>query len=260
MGVIVNTIFREFSKKSPNWLYVIVKSILYLVVPSLRTKFVWLLPQSSGYWLAVKGNRKLLVPSPKGDWGSFVVDERGIVKMVCEGDTVVDVGACIGSFALSVANKAGKVIAIEPEPRNLVCLRVNVRGVKNIIILGKAVWSNKGIMKLHYTSTVTGHTLLPSIFSSSPKPLIGKYIEVQVDTLDNMLHKLGVDKVDVLRINAEGAEFEILKGAKKILRTVRKIFVMCHDNTIRDEVCKFLKEWGFKLSISLDVVYAERTF
>ncbi|MEM4468901.1 MAG: FkbM family methyltransferase [Candidatus Nezhaarchaeales archaeon] len=137
----------------------------------------------------MKRGRKLYVQSPKGDWRSFMINPD-LASCIRSGDTVVEVGACLGATALSLAHKANKVIAIESDPVNLNFLRLNVKayGFNNIIIVSKAVWSFKGRLRLYTATTSTGHRLVLSISSYVDKPLTGKYVEVEVDTIDNILN------------------------------------------------------------------------
>lgn len=227
----------EIAKRAPDWLYCLLKA-LYSMLFSPR-RFVILLPLGK-CWIAMKSGRKLFVPSPKGDWGSFIIDPSR-ASGINEGDVVVEVGACLGATALSLANKAGKIIAIEPEPKNLKFLSLNVRfhGYRNILIVNKAVWSSRGKLRLYTTTTATGHTLTPSVFSYVDKPLTGKVIKVEVDTLDNILAELGIEKVDVLLMNVEGAEVEALKGAEETLKKVRRVSIVCHSRELRDKVYNF---------------------
>lgn len=164
---------------------------------------------------------------------------------------MVECGACIGATVLSIAHKANKVIAIEPEYRNLVCLYNNVKNMNynNIIIVGKALSSIKGKKKLYISSTSSGHTLMPWVFDwkeNLDKPLSGKYIEVEVDTLDEILKKLGIKKVDLIRMNIEGSEFDALLGAIETLNNTKKIYLIWHGKN-KEECVKLLEMKGFKI-------------
>jgi FkbM family methyltransferase len=214
-----------------------------------------MIPQTN-CWLAVRNGKRLLIPSPKGDWGSFIVDYNK-ARFINYGDIVVAAGACVGATTLSIAHKAGKVIAIEPNPKNLLFLRRNVKayGYKNVIVVGKALYSFRGKVKLYITSTITGHSILQLI--ALRKPFTGEYVEVQADTLDNILTEIGVEKVDVLIMNIEGAELEALKGAEETLKKIKKISIACHGD-IKGCVCNFLKERGFVVKSEMDLIYARR--
>ncbi|MBS7609832.1 FkbM family methyltransferase [Candidatus Bathyarchaeota archaeon] len=246
----------EFSKKAPNWLYALTKSI-YRVLH--RREVLILIPSTKGYWISLKRGGRLYTPSPKGDWTSFIIklDRASLIR---EGDVVVEAGACIGATVLSIAHKAGKVVAVEPDPLNLkfLCWNVKSHGLNNVIIVGKALWSVRTKLKLHLASTVTGPTVTPYVFSYTAKPLTGKYVEVEADTLDNILAELDVEKVDLLMMNIEGAELEALRGAEKTLRKTSKLRIDCHNERIKEEIRRILKERGFIVKLEEDYVHAKR--
>jgi hypothetical protein len=125
----------RFCEKAPNWLYVLVKGLYSLL---FRRKEMVLLVPLSRCWFAIKGGRCLLVPSPKGDWKSFIVDPAR-ADSIDQGDVVVEAEACIGATAISLAYKASRVIAIEPDPVNFKFLRKNVKlhGCENILLVKK---------------------------------------------------------------------------------------------------------------------------
>lgn len=69
---ILNRIKFEFSRRSPNFLYLVVKWLYhFLFKPS---KLLLILPCQQGYWIAKKYNITLYIPSPKGDWASYMID------------------------------------------------------------------------------------------------------------------------------------------------------------------------------------------
>jgi len=142
-----------------------------------------------------------------------------------EGDIVIDVGAHAGMFTVKVAKSVGNrgsVIAIEPEPRNLALLRYNIErhSLTNVKVISKAVHSKRTTVNL-YLQTLSVHH---SLFYRS-----GDYIEVEADSLDNIVSKLGLDRVDFVKIDTEGAELEILRGAKKVLASPGiKLSIACY--------------------------------
>lgn len=130
-----------------------------------------------------------------------------------EGDIVVDIGAYVGMFTVKAAKLVGDkalVVAIEPEPRNLAFLEHNVKtyNLNNVKIVRKAIGDKTTKTRLYLSGASACHTL-----SYRHK----NYIEVEADTLDNIISELGLDHVDFVKIDAEGAELEILKGAEKVL-------------------------------------------
>jgi FkbM family methyltransferase len=161
-----------------------------------------------------------------------------------KGDIVVDVGAHVGMFtvkALKEVREEGLVIAIEPEERNFELLKRNTRDYKNVKLVKKAVGDKTGRAIL-YISELSGE-------HSIKKPSRAtKSIDVEVDTLDNILSSLGVSKVDFLKIDVEGAELEVLRGARGYLSEgkIRKVAVAAyHYREEHKKVADFLSHHGF---------------
>ncbi len=166
-----------------------------------------------------------------------------------KGDTVIDVGANIGTFTVMAARKAGdsgRVVAIEPEKKNLKFLRKNIRanGLENVIIVPKGAWSSKTRKKL-FLKGLGEHSLLRRT---------GKSAYVKMDRLDDILESLGIRNVDFIKMDVEGAESEVLKGADRTLGGKMSMAV-CGYHTIdgkptHREIISILKGKGFSVSFS----------
>jgi FkbM family methyltransferase len=121
------------------------------------------------------------------------------------GETVVDAGANIGVFTILAAKlvgERGRVIAIEPERKNLKNLRNNLKinGLKNVSVVPKGLWSRREKKKLYLNDANPGaHTLVG-------KSSLGDAEEIEVDTLDNILEELGVTRVDFIKMDIEGGD------------------------------------------------------
>lgn len=152
-------------------------------------------------------------------WEQFVgcVYERNY--QLQKGDTVIDVGAAWGFNTVDFSRKVGgegRVVAIEPDEGSLVYLERNIElnACKNVTVVKKGVWSKKDKLKL-YLNESSG---LNSVVISKGK--VGKVIgtvEIEVDTLDNILEELEIDKVTLIKMDIEGAEIEALKGMHRIV-------------------------------------------
>ena len=140
------------------------------------------------------------------------------------GMTVVDIGANIGWYTLLSASRVGpegKVFAFEPEPENFSVLS---RGIKdnsftNVSAFQNVVSDFNGVAALHLSKFSGGHSI---------KDDFGKEtIPIQSTRLDNLLHGLGVQDVDVMKVDVEGAEPEVLLGAGSLIGEgrVRNIFL-----------------------------------
>jgi FkbM family methyltransferase len=132
---------------------------------------------------------------------------------ICPGETVVDVGANIGTFAL-LASRAvgvkGKVVAFEPDSENYALLRDNVarNGCLNVTAERVAVAGQSGRVTLHHAAEGGGfHTLhanrLPGSRSAE---------EVDALSLKDLFERHGITHCDLLKVDCEGAEYDILLG------------------------------------------------
>jgi FkbM family methyltransferase len=190
----------------------------------------------------------------------FVPREQEVKRYLVmeENETFVDVGANVGSYSLMVANeykgKAVKVIAIEAHPGNYEALCRNIRCNKfeNLIIpINKVVSDHKGVVAL-YERSHNGTRVDSEMFSVCNDQLIdasnilhpgGNSLEIECDTLDNILLNY---RVDVIKMDVEGAEVLALKGATKTLEVIRKIVVEIHGDK-SENVKQILRNHGFKL-------------
>lgn len=128
---------------------------------------------------------------------------------------ILDVGASIGVYALRAAKKvgnAGLVIAVEPESENFRFLVKNIQFNKrgNIVPVKLALSSFHGRAKLFLSAYCGKHSLLVKGSSS---------IEVPVTTTTKLLKELKIRRVDLMKIDVEGAELEVLKGSHELLRS-----------------------------------------
>ena len=175
-----------------------------------------------------------------------------------ENETFVDVGANVGSYSLMVANEykdmAVKVIAIEAHPENYKALRRNIQcnQFENVIIpINKVVSNYKGLVDL-YERSHDGTRVDSEMYSICNDQHIdaynilhpsGKSLEIECDTLDNILLNY---RVDVIKMDVEGAEVLALKAATKTLERIRKIVVEIHGDKFED-VKGVLRTHGFKV-------------
>jgi FkbM family methyltransferase len=149
-------------------------------------------------------------------------------------------------------NQNVKVIAIEAHPWNYwaLCRNIRCNNFENRIKpINKAVLDCKGEIFLYERSHdgVKSDTGVYSVYNQEliePSNFLqsgGKSIEVECDTLDNLLAH---DQVNVMKIDIEGAEISALKGAATTLTKLRKILVEIHGDNLKD-VQRMLTSHGF---------------
>jgi FkbM family methyltransferase len=135
-----------------------------------------------------------------------------------EGDTVIDIGAHIGRYTITSSKQVGntgKVVAIEADPDNFQLLKRNIalNNLTNVLPLNYAVFSTRTRMKLYEQSASAKYNSVMLTRAAKTK----NYVEVEADTLDSILKQNGINQVNWIKIDVEGAEFEVLKGSTKTL-------------------------------------------
>ena len=140
-------------------------------------------------------------------WGVWEARETQFLRALLRpGDTFVDVGANIGYFSVLAAGctgSSGYVIAIEPEPRNLELLRMNLARhgiVANATVFPVAAYSRPGQMALATNEVNRGDHFL------SPHASAG--LQVRCVRLDDVLPSA----VDVVKIDTQGFDHDVLAG------------------------------------------------
>ena len=151
--------------------------------------------------------------------GERFIEERSIIRrLVRPGLRAVDVGANIGYYALMLADQIGpgsQVICIEPEPENLVELRRNIEAnhLTNVTVLAAAAGAEDG------------HAELLRGINGQVVPL--GHGEIRVRTL--ALDSLADGAIGFIKIDVEGYELEVLRGARNLISRHRpNLFIEVH--------------------------------
>ena len=141
------------------------------------------------------------------------------------GDIVIDVGAGIGEESIIFSNMVGptgQIIAIEAHPSTYACLEASVECLtfKNVVPLQLAISDKRGTVLI---SDDDAH-LSNSIMQSS-----GDGIEVESKSIDDVARDLGLDRIELLKMNIEGAERLAVQGMREIAPKVLHVAISCHD-------------------------------
>lgn len=154
-----------------------------------------------------------------------------------EHDVVFDVGAYIGDWAVIVGKHyKAKVIAVEPSERAFECLldNIHLNGLdEQIVAVNYALSSEDGEISMHIDEG-SGF----AVSTTKPAQLTAK---TQARTLDSLLKEIKVSRIDLLKIDTEGFEYEILKSATSTIAAFKpKIIVEVHSDTLRENVIMIL--------------------
>jgi len=160
-------------------------------------------------------------------------------------EVFLDVGANVGYYTLRSSSNfpKNKVIAIEAHPDTFSALKKNVieiNKLKNVILINCAVYHSKKNLKIFEIGGESGR-------SSLYRPT-DRFIEINGDTLDNILSDNQINEKLVVKMDIEGGEVDALKGAEKSLDNCRKIIVEIHDDNLQ-EVKNILKRKGFDIEV-----------
>ncbi len=133
---------------------------------------------------------------------------------VKSGDIVVEMGAFRGYYTLYLSENVknlGEVIAIEPLNDNLHFLtkNLNKNKISNVHIIPKGVWSKKTELTFLRKKNDKQSASVDINYSDADK------YKIKVDTLDNILSKKNINKIDFMIIQLNGAELEAINGLKK---------------------------------------------
>lgn len=167
------------------------------------------------------------------NWGGEKEYVISLAETLAPEDIFYDIGSSIGLNSIIAAKKInkGKVISFEPDPENLDKLEKNYKLNKltNYQIVNFAVGDAKNKLKL-YTAGSNG-------FSPSLQKVNGidSFIEVNVDSIDNLIKKGIIPLPDIVKVDVEGAELMVLRGMKNLLMgpvAPRKIFLELHSDFI----------------------------
>ncbi|HZW91448.1 MAG TPA: FkbM family methyltransferase [Candidatus Eremiobacteraceae bacterium] len=165
------------------------------------------------------------------------------------GATFVDVGCNKGDFALAAARlvgSGGRVLAFEPHPENCRWTRKSIakNGYRNIDLQQLALSDTNGTATLHLGEKSGFHSLIGGLAQRNEGT-----IAVKTRRLDDLL--LGMGWIDAIKIDVEGAEMQVLRGAQETLAAQRSLAVLLdvhsHLGVNAEEVCAFLRGLGFTL-------------
>lgn len=179
------------------------------------------------------GPCSVLWQTPLGDfWGheadsdviSFAVAEQLVSKNyqnsavhVRPGDTVIDLGSHLGLFTRAALNRgAATVVSIEPAPRNILCFKKTFEEEIQsgaVHLIEAAAWNESG--KLRFSADPEGHEAARGHVEEAGE------IEVDAVTIDEVVAKLGLQSVDFIKMDIEGAERFALQGADRTLHDHR---------------------------------------
>jgi FkbM family methyltransferase len=190
-------------------------------------------------------------------WRDIFEKEEYKIDLKTNSPLIIDVGAHIGLTTIYFKSQCpqAKIIAFEPNPQTAKILRLNLKAnhLKGVTVIEAALDNHQGkgkfyIDKISKTPWSWGDSLIKNIWSSknSPQPILIKTV---------ILSKFLTKSIDLLKIDAEGAEGRIIKETRSKLHLVKNILIEYHKTPRTNPqnklslITKDLHQAGFKVKV-----------
>ena len=236
--------------------YLLPERRVWLRVQKGLTQGMWMrlgLPEGARYWHG------------EHDLGA----ERALQTGVYPGAVVYDIGAHLGYFSLGLARlvgAGGRVVAFDGDPDNVKCLRENA--VRNglgdhLQVVHAAVWSNTPSGGISFRRGIEPRAQ-GGVEADACRPVLadGELIKVPVITLDDFVTR-GGPLPDLIKIDVEGGEGEVLRGAARLFANQRPLVVaeVHHIHAAEQigqwiEECRYCAQWN----VSSNEMYPRQVF
>ena len=179
-------------------------------------------------------------------------DEVGVfLSQLREGFVVLDIGANVGLISLLAAKKVGKtgkVYAFEPVPKIFARLQENIalNGFNNVEPVPLALSSQKGKAMIFVAHGAS------SLF----RRVSDEFVEVPTERLDDFVEQEGIERVDAIKLDVEGAELHVIRGADKTIRRFKPIMMVeINPDTLKaagttpQELFETIVSYGYKAHV-----------
>ena len=190
--------------------------------------------------------------------GSYEPNEFDFLARVLRGGmTVIDVGANEGFYSLFCARRVGAkgmVVAVEPSPRERSRLERNValNRLRNVRVVASALAARPGRAVLRIANAEHNGQNSLGAFGHASVTLAGQ-VEVELEPLDTLVRTQALGRVDLIKLDVEGAELAVLQGAEAVLAASRPLLLFeLFDAALRgqgasaQEVLDFLAARGYR--------------
>jgi FkbM family methyltransferase len=177
--------------------------------------------------------------------------QRMFQELISPNDVVIDVGANWGVHTLyfsKLVGPDGLVLAFEPFPQARQALEwhINANKCANVKIFREALSDQDGFA--FFTSGESAYTggLAEVVADTSNQR---QRLEVKTGKLDSVIDGLGLNKIKLIKIDVEGAESKVLRGASRTIEQCRPYLIIDLHTPEQDvSVAHQLSSWGYRLS------------
>lgn len=177
--------------------------------------------------------------------------------------TIFDVGAFVGRVALRYNDlfPNSHIYCFEPFPDSFNKLKSNTSSLENIVLINKGVGEHLGKSVFHCNQSGSTNSILATqedgdeIWGNAGLLRTEKTINIELETLDHFVKTHKIDKIDILKIDVQGAEHMVINGAKNTLE--KGIVQLIYTEIITlptykgqkqiDEIISLIRSYGFDL-------------
>jgi FkbM family methyltransferase len=176
--------------------------------------------------------------------GSFESAEIALLKTLTRpGTCVFDVGANVGCLTVPIArsNPMAEVFAIEPLPANVQRLRAHLalNGLENVRVVEAAASGVEGTISFSPSAD-------PALGTTSERHANDGVFAVRSTTIDALWASAGAREVSVMKIDVEGAELAVLRGARSVLRQCSPaLLIEANTPTALTDLVRDLQPFGY---------------
>lgn len=147
-----------------------------------------------------------------------------------DGGVLLDVGAHVGHWSLRLAARAEHVYAVEANPASAATLRRNLalNDITNVTVLEVAAWDEETFLMLDDPGRQVAGGSTRTIPIGEPDG--GEHTAVPARPLDNVPELTAAQRIDLVKMDVEGADLHALRGMSALLAKHRPtLFIECHD-------------------------------
>lgn len=164
---------------------------------------------------------------------------------------IIDLGANIGLFSLLMKKKFpnSQIIAIEADPNNFLVLRQNLERYSDIICINAAIWNINTKLKVDSNDNIAEWGKTVSLMSKEEKGAI----VIDGITMNDVKREYSLDIIDILKIDIEGAEFELFLSNTEWLDDVKMVIIEFHDSVNKNTSSSFFRELSKRSEYSFNI-------
>jgi FkbM family methyltransferase len=176
-----------------------------------------------------------------------------------DGWRIIDIGGGIGDYTIfaAYAYPHNRVIAFEPFRNSFELLQLNLKlnQIKNVELFPEAISGSDGVLYLELEDDALQIKSVGTIESNAD----GKYQKIKAISLENAISRSGIERCDLLKLDCEGAEYDILFNAPpEIFHKISRIIMEYHDGVVKYDhtaLADFLRKKGYTVRTQKNFVH-----